>query len=58
MHYGYVELKVEPIDRHGDNKVIFEVDTSTYPDRFVIATETAIRDGLQSGVLKGSPSGG
>ncbi|GAB6888260.1 elongation factor G [Desulfothermus okinawensis JCM 13304] len=55
MHYGYVELKVEPIDRHGDNKVIFEVDTSTYPDRFVIATETAIRDGLQSGVLKGSP---
>lgn len=55
MHYGYVELKVEPIDRQKDNKLIFEVDTEAIPEKFVVATETAIKDGLQSGVLKGSP---
>jgi elongation factor G len=55
MHYGYIELKVEPIDRHEDNKIVFEVDPTLWPDKLLEATETAIRDGLQSGVLKGSP---
>ncbi len=55
MHYGYVELKVEPIDRYAENKVIFEIDINSYPEKLVTSTETAIKDGLQSGVLKGSP---
>jgi elongation factor G len=55
MHYGYIELKVEPIDRHEDNKIVFEVDPTLWPDKLLEATEIAIRDGLQSGVLKGSP---
>ncbi len=55
MHYGFVELKVEPIDRHQDNKIIFEIDTESFPEKFVLAIETAIKDGLLSGVLKGSP---
>lgn len=55
MHYGFVELKVEPIDRHSENKILFEMDIEPWPEKFVSATETAIKDGLLSGVLKGSP---
>ncbi len=58
MHYGCVELRVEPIDRDEQNKIMFEIDTTMYPEKLVNATETAIKDGLQSGVLKGSPING
>ncbi len=55
MHYGFVELKVEPLGRQEDNKIAFEVDLESWPQGIVDSIHTSIKDALQSGVLKGAP---
>jgi len=55
MHYGYVALSVEPRDRDSGNRVVFELDTSLWPEAWIEAVEKGVQDGLQSGVLKGYP---
>ncbi len=55
MHYGFVELKVEPLGRQEENRIAFEMDHSSWPRGIVDSIYTSIKDALQSGVLKGSP---
>ncbi len=55
MHYGFVELKVEPLGRQEENRITFEMDHSSWPRGIVDSIYTSIKDALQSGVLKGAP---
>ncbi|MFP4392410.1 MAG: elongation factor G [Desulfohalobiaceae bacterium] len=55
MHYGWVRLQVEPIDRDKENQVLFALDTQSWPRQWVEAVHQALQDGMQSGVLKGYP---
>jgi elongation factor G len=54
-HYGFVSLSVEPRDRDQGRDVVFELDRSAFRAEFVTAVEEGVKDGLQSGVLKGYP---
>ncbi len=55
MHYGYVAVEVEPLPREAGTDVVFEIDTEAWPSQWLDAVEQGLRDGLQSGVLKGCP---
>jgi elongation factor G len=55
MHYGYVRLAVEPLDRDKDNRILFECDLTEFPENWVEAVYQGIEDGLQSGVSRGYP---
>ena len=55
MHYGKVELEVEPLARDRSNQVQMEVDTDGWPQAWINAVYQAVEDGLQSGVIKGYP---
>lgn len=55
MHYGSVQLSVEPKERDSGRKVSFEIDLEEWPDQWLEAIEEGINDGLQSGVVRGYP---
>jgi elongation factor G len=55
MHYGKVELEVEPLARHRNSQVQMEMNTEGWPQAWVNAVYQAVEDGLQSGVIKGYP---
>ncbi len=55
MHYGFVEIKVEPISRQEENRISFEFDVEMWSDKIIDAIYTSLKDALQSGVLKGAP---
>ncbi len=55
MHYGFVSLAVEPLDRDRENQIFFEYDLTEFPSHFADAVYQGVEDGLQSGVLKGYP---
>ncbi|WP_316900899.1 elongation factor G [Pseudodesulfovibrio indicus] len=55
MHFGGVELSVEPLARDKERTISFEVDTSAWPAAWLEAVEDGIQDGLQSGVIRGYP---
>lgn len=55
MHFGAVELSVEPLDRDKERTISFEVDTEAWPAAWLEAVEDGITDGLQSGVIRGYP---
>ncbi|BCS86970.1 elongation factor G [Pseudodesulfovibrio sediminis] len=55
VHYGAVELSVEPVDRDVERSISFEVDMEAWPDAWLEAVEDGISDGLQSGVIRGYP---
>ncbi len=58
FHYGFVSLEVEPIGEDKDNVVKFVIDISSWPPDWVESIHQGIKDGLQSGVLKGYPMQG
>ncbi len=55
LHYGFVSLEVEPIGEDKENVILFEVDTANWPSAWIDSIYQSIKDGLQSGVLKGYP---
>ena len=55
MHFGGVELSVEPLPRDKERTVSFEVDTTAWPEAWLEAVSDGILDGLQSGVIRGYP---
>ena len=55
VHYGNVQLTVEPKERDSGRKVSFEVDLEEWPAQWLEAIEEGISDGLQSGVVRGYP---
>ncbi|WP_272699975.1 elongation factor G [Desulfovibrio sp. Fe33] len=55
MHFGAVELSVEPLERGKERSISFEVDTEAWPAAWLEAVEDGITDGLQSGVIRGYP---
>jgi len=55
MHYGKVQLEVEPLARHKNNQVQMEMNTDGWPQAWINAVYQAVEDGLQSGVIKGYP---
>ncbi len=55
MHFGGVDLRVEPRERAQGVDIIFEVDLDQWPDAWIQAVEDGVSDGLQSGVVKGYP---
>ncbi|OIQ48764.1 Elongation factor G [Pseudodesulfovibrio hydrargyri] len=55
MHFGAVELSVEPLPRDRERTISFEVDTEAWPAAWLEAVEDGITDGLQSGVIRGYP---
>jgi elongation factor G len=55
MHFGCVELSVEPLPRDKERTVSFEVDTTAWPEAWLEAVSDGILDGLQSGVIRGYP---
>ncbi|EGB13485.1 translation elongation factor G [Pseudodesulfovibrio mercurii] len=55
MHFGAVELSVEPLPRDKERSISFEVDTEAWPAAWLEAVEDGITDGLQSGVIRGYP---
>ncbi|MEZ7196562.1 elongation factor G [Pseudodesulfovibrio karagichevae] len=55
MHFGAVELSVEPLPRDKERTVSFEVDTEAWPAAWLEAVQDGITDGLQSGVIRGYP---
>ncbi len=58
LHYGFVSLEVEPIGEDRENVITFVVDTEGWPDQWIESIYQSIKDGLQSGVLKGYPMQG
>ena len=55
MHFGAVELSVEPLPRDKERTISFEVDTEAWAAAWLEAVEDGITDGLQSGVIRGYP---
>lgn len=55
MHFGGVELSVEPLERDSGRKISLEVDLEAWPDEWLQAIEEGVEDGLQSGVIRGYP---
>lgn len=55
MHYGKVELEVEPLARDKNNQIQMEMNTDGWPRTWINAVYQAVEDGLQSGVIKGYP---
>jgi elongation factor G len=55
MHFGAVELSVEPLERDKERTISFEVDSEAWPAAWLEAVEDGITDGLQSGVIRGYP---
>lgn len=55
MHFGAVELSVEPLERGKERTISFEVDTEAWPAAWLEAVEDGIADALQSGVIRGYP---
>ncbi len=55
MHYGKVELEVEPLARDKNNQIQMEMNTDGWPRAWINAVYQAVEDGLQSGVIKGYP---
>ena len=55
MHFGGVNLSVEPLERDRERTISFEVDTEAWPAAWLEAVEDGIADGLQSGVIRGYP---
>ncbi len=58
LHYGFVSLEVEPIGEDKDNVITFVVNTEGWPPQWIDSIYQSIKDGLQSGVLKGYPMQG
>ncbi|MBS3779173.1 MAG: elongation factor G [Desulfovermiculus sp.] len=55
MHHGQVWLRVEPRQRHKENRIYWEMDNQGWPQAWVQAVNQAVEDGLQSGVIRGYP---
>jgi len=55
MHHGQVRLRVEPRQRHKENRIYWEMDTQGWSQTWVQAVNQAVEDGLQSGVIRGYP---
>jgi elongation factor G len=55
MHYGFVALRLEPLERDKGLDVRFAVNSEEWPAAWLEAVEQGVRDSLQSGVLKGYP---
>ncbi len=55
MHHGQVWMRVEPRQRHKENRIYWEMDTQGWPQTWVQAVNQAVEDGLQSGVIRGYP---
>ena len=55
VHYGSVELTVEPLKRGQGRSISVEVDLEAWPAAWVEAVEDGLSDGLQSGVVRGYP---
>lgn len=54
-HYGFVRLRVEPLERRSGQDIVFEIDPEEWPTDWMDAVAEGIGDGLQSGVIKGFP---
>lgn len=55
MHHGQVWMRVEPRQRHKENRIYWEMDTQGWSQTWVQAVNQAVEDGLQSGVIRGYP---
>ncbi|BBD07794.1 elongation factor G [Desulfovibrio ferrophilus] len=54
-HYGHVSVRVAPLPRSQGCDVVFEMDTTDWPEAWVQAVADGLEDGMQSGVLRGYP---
>lgn len=55
VHYGAVDLAVEPMGRDKGQQISMEVDIAEWPAAWLEAVEDGISDSLQSGVIRGYP---
>jgi len=55
VHFGGVQLSIEPLERGKGRTISFEVDIEAWPDAWLEAVEEGISDSLQSGLIKGYP---
>lgn len=55
MHYGFVKLGIEPLERGAGRDIVFEIDPEQWPSDWMDAVAEGIDDALQSGVIKGFP---
>ena len=55
VHFGAVRLAVQPRPRDKGRDIVFEFDTASWPEAWLLAVEEGVSDALQSGVIKGYP---
>ncbi|TVM15836.1 elongation factor G [Oceanidesulfovibrio indonesiensis] len=53
MHFGRVQVRIEPLERGADSETRTAVDLEGWPEQWIAAAEEGVSDALQSGVLKG-----
>ncbi|QJT08214.1 elongation factor G [Oceanidesulfovibrio marinus] len=53
MHFGRVQVRVEPLERGAGRQVRLGVSSEDWPEQWLAAAEDGVSDALQSGVIKG-----
>lgn len=55
IHYGYVGLKIEPLERGRGQDVVFEFLSDEWPENWLTAIHDGVKDALGTGPLRGYP---